>query len=231
MRRKPLFFNLDDMTQDDENIMFDEMPDMFGRMFVGSVASDIPATAEQHKTYASLFDELCDKCYPERFMEPYNAKLVSAATKIYKDILQSKDDEELQKSLMHKAYIELGVKFDGSKIYHYLMEYLNPHLYLEPFAPDKLETANKYYPSIEENKWDYIALENIQAETQWFIDEIKKEREEKRKEEEKAGMNEEQHAIHRFENDKQWLDDVRNSLGEENWRRYVEEEYGGYIKV
>ena len=44
-------------------------------------------------------------------------------------------------------------------------------------------------------------------------------------------MNEEQLAMRRFEEDKQWLDDVRNSLGEENWRRYVEEEYGGYIKL
>ena len=214
--------------------MFDEMSDLLGRLFTGGVASDIQPTVEQHETYASLYEELLDKCYPERFMEPYDAKMVSAATKIYKDILKSKDDEELQKSLMHKAYIELGVKFDGSKIYSYLMEYLNPHLYLEPFEPDKLEIANEYYPSIEENKWDYIALENIQAEVQWFIDALAEEREEKRKDLEEALMealmNDEQLDFQRIENDKLWIDEVRNSMGEENWRQYVEEDYGGYIK-
>ena len=211
--------------------MFDEMPDLFGKIFTKDVALIKPSPTEQHKTYESLFDELCDKCYPERFMEPYNAKLVSAATKIYKDILQSKDDEELQKDLMHKAYKELGVKFDGTQLYHYLMDYLNPRLYLEPFKPERLEIANEYYPSIEANRGDYIALETILSKAQWFIDEIDEEREEKRKEMEEVLTDEAQLEMRRFENDKQWLDDVRNSLGEDNWRRYVEEEYGGYIKA
>lgn len=80
------------------------MPDLFGRMFSGGNTLCNPTPIEPHKTYSSLFEELCDKCYPERFMEPYDAKLVSAATKIYKDILQSKDDEGTQKDLMHRAH-------------------------------------------------------------------------------------------------------------------------------
>ena len=216
--------------QDEEQIKFDEMPDMFGRMFASE--TDLKEiSAITHKTYNSLYEELCDKCYPERFMEPYNAKLVSVATKMYKEILQSEKDEEHQKNLMHRAYKELGIKFDGTRLYQYLMEYFNPRLYLEPFNPDKLEVANEYYPSIEENKGDYIALESIQAKGQWFIDAIIEEQETERKKLEETMMNEEQLAIQQFENDKQWLEDVRNSLGEENWRRYVEEEYGGYIKV
>ena len=211
--------------------MFDEMPDMFGKMFSENDTSGNTIPIVPHKTYSSLFEELCDKCYPERFMEPYNAKLVSAATKLYKEILQSENDEGLQKDLMHRAYKELGVKFDGTKLYKYLMEYLNPRLYLEPFNPDRLEVVNEYYPSIEANKDDYIALEDILAKAQWFIDEVNEEREMKRKELEEAMMNEEQLVIRRYGEDKQWLEDVRNSLGEDNWRRYVEEEYGGYIKV
>ena len=213
--------------QDEEQITFDEMPDIFGKMFADDDTSGNTTPTAPNKTYSSLFEELCDKCYPERFMEPYNAQLVSAATKIYRDVLQSKNDEELQKGLMHRAYKELGVKFDGTKLYQYLMEYLNPRLYLKPFDPDRLEVANKYYESIEANKGDYIALEGIQEDAQWFITQLDEEREAERKNKEEALMSEDQP----FVKDKQWLDDVRDSLGEDNWRNYVEEEYGGYRKV
>ncbi len=217
--------------EEDENIMFDEMPDMFGRMFIGNTNPSKSESVVSHKTYNSLYEELCDKCFPERFMQPYDAKKVSIATKMYEKILQSKNDQDKQNELRQRAYKELGVKFDGTHLYNYLMDYLNPRVYLKPFTPDKLEIANRYYPSIEENKADYIALESIRSDVQWFIDAINEEREAERKEQEEALMTEEQLAMRRFEEDKQWLDDVRNSLGEENWRRYVEEEYGGYIKL
>lgn len=217
--------------EEDENIMFDEMPDMFGRMFIGNTNPSKSESVVSHKTYNSLYEELCDKCFPERFMQPYDAKKVSIATKLYSDVLQSMNDQDKQNELRQRAYKELGVKFDGTQLYNYLIDYLNPRLYLNPFTPDKLEIANRYYPSIEENKADYIALESIRSDVQWFIDAINEEREAERKEQEEALMTEEQLAMRRFEKDKQWLDDVRNSLGEENWRRYVEEEYGGYIKL
>ncbi len=217
--------------EEDENIMFDEMPDMFGRMFIGNTNPSKSESVVSHKTYNSLYEELCDKCFPERFMQPYDAQKVSIATKLYSDVLQSMNDQDKQNELRQRAYKELGVKFDGTHLYNYLMDYLNPRVYLNPFTPDKLEIANRYYPSIEENKADYIALESIRSDVQWFIDAINEKREAERKEQEEALMNEEQLAMRRFEEDKQWLDDVRNSLGEENWRRYVEEEYGGYIKL
>ena len=219
------------MQEDDDNIKFDEMPDMFGRMFNADGQLNKAVSTTPSKTYNSLFEELCDKCFPERYMEPYNAKLVSAATKLYNEVLKSEENTELQNELRHRAYKELGVKFDGSKLYQFLMDYLNPRLYLEPFCPDKLEVANNYYPEIEANKDDYIQLENIQSDVQWFIDKLKEEREIERKRKEEAMLNEAQRALRRFEEDKQWLEEVRNNLGEENWRKYVEEEYGGYIKV
>lgn len=112
--------------EDEEQIIFDKMPNMFGRMLPKQGTTIDGGHTTPQKTYSSLFEELCDKCNPERFMEPYDATLVEAATKMYSDILHSKDDAEAQKKLMHKAYTELGVKFDGSKLYHYLMEYLDP---------------------------------------------------------------------------------------------------------
>lgn len=215
--------------QEEEYIKFEEMPNMFGKMFSVEKSLDKETLASPHKTYSSLFEELCDKCYPERYMEPYDAKLVSVAIKLYSEVIQSEQNVDKQKDLRHRAYKELGVKFDGSQLYHFLMDYLDPHLYLNPFLPDRLEVANKYYPSIEANKDDYIALEHIESEVKWFVDEINEEREIKRQKEEEASMNEEQLALRRSEEDRQWLEEVRNSLGEENWRRYVEEEYGGYI--
>ena len=219
------------MQEEDEYIKFDEMPDMFGRMFSADGQPDKTVSIKPNKTYNSLFEELCDKCYPERYMEPYDAKLVSAANKLYSEVIKSENNEELQNELRRRAYEELGVKFDGTKLYQYLMDYLNPRLYLVPFCPDRLEFANNYYPEIEANKDDYIQLENIQADVQGFIDEINEEREIKRKREEEVMLNEKQLALRRFEEDKQWLEEVRNNLGEEYWRKYVEEEYGGYIKV
>lgn len=227
--------------QEEEQIKFDEMPDMFGRMFTSETVMKETSAIAQHKTYSSLYEELCDKCYPERFMEPYNATLVSAATKIYKEILQSENDEALQKDLMHRAYKELGIKFDGTKLYQYLMEYFNPRLYLKPFNPDKLEVANEYYPSIEANKRDYIALESIQAKGQWFIDAIIEEQaaecETQEQEEvmafdsEVVEKNEREDAIRRFNMDQSFLEEIRNSLGIYHYKKYIQENYGGYIDV
>lgn len=206
------------------------MPDMFGKMFSGESQSNHNAPTVQ-KTYNSLFEELCDKCFPGRYMEPYDAKKVSIATKLYAEVLQSKENIDIQNELRHRAYNELGVMFDGSGLYNYLMGYLNPHIYLDPFMPDKLEYANKYYPTIEANKDDYIKLEAIQEKVQSFIDEINKEKEAERRKQEEEETSANEIAMRRCDEDKQWLDDVRNTLGEENWRKYIEEEYGGYIKV
>lgn len=234
------------MQEDDEYIKFDEMPDMFGRMFAADKQPDKTVSITPNKTYGSLFEELCDKCYPERYMEPYNAKLVSAATKLYSEVLESEDKPEMQNELRHRAYKELSVKFDGTKLYQYLMDYLNPRLYLKPFCPDKLEIANNYYPEIEANKDDYIQLENIQSDVQWFIDKLNKEREiefqkEFQKEIESAKTQvvhtdsiekqKEEDAWRRYNADQALLEDIRNSLGDYHWKKFIEEEYGGYIKV
>ena len=120
------------------------------------------------------------------------------------------------------------------------MGYLNPHLYLEPFDPERLEIANEYYPSIEANRGDYIALENIPTEAQWFIDEIEKEREEKRKKLEEVSITvdtnvveklKREDAIRRFNMDQSFLEDIRNSLGIYHYKKYIQENYGGYIDI
>lgn len=215
--------------EDDECIMFDEIPDLFGKMFVENENPIKSGSVLSQKTYSSLYEELCDKCFPERYMQPYDAEKVSIATRLYRKVLESKDDQSIQNELRLKAYKELGVKFEGLTLYNYLIGYLNPRLYLDPFLPDKLEFANKYYPAIEANKDDYIALEKIRVEAGQFIEEIDNEREEERRKEKEDSKNEEELAVGGLEKDRQWLEDIRNLLGEDNWRRYVEEEYGGYI--
>lgn len=76
-------------------------------------------------------------------MQPYDAEKVSIATRLYTEVLQSMDDQNIQNELRLKAYKEPGVNFDGLTLYNYLMGYLNPRLYLNPFLPNKLEFANK----------------------------------------------------------------------------------------
>lgn len=163
-------------------------------------------------------------------MQPYDAEKVSIATRLYTEVLQSMDDQNIQNELRLKAYKEPGVNFDGLTLYNYLMGYLNPRLYLNPFLPNKLEFANKYYLAIEANKEGYITLEKIRIEVRGFIQEIDNEKEAELMKEEETSKNEDQMVVLRFEKDRQWLEDIRNTLGKDNWRRYVEEEYGGYIK-
>lgn len=62
------------LMEDDEQIMFDEMPDMFGKMFVENQNPSKSESVLSQKTYCSLYEELCDKCFPERYMQPYDAE-------------------------------------------------------------------------------------------------------------------------------------------------------------
>lgn len=206
---------------ENEHIMFEEIPNMFSQMISDDGKPNEQTQTGIHKTYNSLYEELCDKCYPERYMEPYDAKRVSIATRLYGDVLNCENDINKQNELRHRAAEELGITFDGSKLYAYLLNYLNPRLYLHPFSPDKLEFANKYYLAMEANKDDYIELEKIETEVHLFIKEIDLERATERR---KTSMNGEQIAVRRFEEVKQWMD----GLDEEYWG-YMEGEYGGSI--
>lgn len=207
---------------EDDHIMFEEMPVKFGQMVTEDRKPNKVVQTETHKTYHSLYEELCDKCYPERYMEPYDAKRVSISTRLYSKVLNSENDLKKQNELRHRASEELGISFDGSKLYKYLMNYLDPRLYLNPFLPDKLEFANKYYLVIEAEKDDYIALEKIVIEAQWFIDEL----EAKRKQEEKSLMNEKQIDMSRYEEEKEWLDGVltiwEKITGNDIWKKNME---------
>ena len=101
------------------------------------------------------------------------------------------------------------------------MSFLNPRLYVEPYPyqPDYLEIANKYYPSIEESKDDYVALESIANEQEVidFIQEI-----ERKQQEREAFLNRENNIPHRNPNEyeEKEIYDIQNAVGE-NWHKYI----------
>ena len=100
------------------------------------------------------------------------------------------------------------------------MHYFNPRLYLSPFNPDDLNVANQYYPAIEKNKNNHVALEEMLPKLQWFID--KKDAEARQK----AAVLEQEQDEMAYVDDNTWIEDVRNLMGEEYYRQYIEDEYG-----
>ena len=153
------------IMQNEEDIQFDEMqkPDMFGKMFAGNLK-------RQDKTYDSLYDELKDKCDPKQLVKSGKHDLVPIATELFKSIIQNKDNQCALDDLRRQASAALGVKFDGTKLYNYLMEYLDPNLYQEKHLLKKYDFVMKYYPLVEASKDDYVALEKIQTDVKDFIE-------------------------------------------------------------
>lgn len=217
--------------QDDQYIQFEKMPDFWSRCAQMSI--DAPV---RKRVYASLYEELIDKCNPGLYMQPYDSKRVSIANDLFNEVLKSKDDEKALSLLRNRASTELGIKFCGDKLYAMLMRYLDPHLYLNPYNHGRLEFANKFYEYIEKYKDDYIALEQIIPEVEDFIEEID---EEVRKLEEektiektaKEPTKEEADAWRRFHEDLPTLECIRNSLDHDQYKKYIEDTYGGYIKI
>ena len=143
------------------------------------------AKAIGEKEYASLFDEIADKCHPNRFLdESYDKKTFSTANSIYYELLQRKGwpDEQL-KDLRNRAILELGIHFSTKKKYDYLSEYFDPRIYtqMEPYPFERVEKAKNYYDHMNDNRDDIIALEQLENDAEEFIAERKNELEAIRK--------------------------------------------------
>lgn len=130
--------------------------------------------------YASLYDELKEKCDPVCFLKPYDKVKVDIANEIYYEIIHNEENEEKLKSLRLRAIKELGVKFATEIIYENLIEVCNPENFTGiKYDKEKLDSANNYYYQIQENADDILALEKIQDEASELIKEMQKRREKK----------------------------------------------------
>ena len=130
-------------------------------------------TSKEEKEYNTLYDELHDKCNPEKFMEPYEKEKVDVANEIYAELVsrQGCSDENIV-DLRNKAIRELGIRISTHKLFAYLDKYLNPKVYMgkEPYDKERVSQANGYYSRMQTAKNDIIALEQIQQDAHEFIE-------------------------------------------------------------
>lgn len=154
--------------KDTEDIFFESMPD-FGKQEI--------ITTQEEKDYSSLYEEIADKCHPNRYIDTNCDKMsFPIANDIYSALTKRKgaSDEQL-KDLRDKAIFELGVHFSTKKKYQYLLEFFDPRIYtkIDPYPTDRVAPAKHYYDLLNENRDDIIALEHLEEEASSFIAERK----------------------------------------------------------
>lgn len=114
--------------------------------------------------YATLKDELLEKCNPRYFMHPYNHDKIEIANSIYPHIIECnyKDLERL-KVLRLQAIEKLEVRFATETIYQNLRNSCNPSRfsYKYNYDAEKVKIANDLLQVIQENADNIIVLENV----------------------------------------------------------------------
>lgn len=154
------------MSEDDDLIIFQEM----GK---GSTFSKSPKNQKEPITgrYESLYEELHEKCNPERFVEPYDKEKVDIANNIFSQLLRHPSDISLQKGLRSRAIRELGVTFCTEELYNQLVVVCHPRNYTgEHYDADSLEEANSIYNEILNHADDIEALESLQHKAKGLFD-------------------------------------------------------------
>lgn len=172
------------MQELEENIQFDVMPD-FRNMFNQSKQDDW----NNEKVYNTLFDELAEKCNPKCFCgdENFDKELFNKANDLYAELMAKKEETDNNLvPLRNKAMDELGIHISTKKKFDYLMQYLNPKIYIkdkEPYDHERVGEAGRWYALLIQNKSDIRALEDLEFQAKDFIS--KRKEEEGRKEEER----------------------------------------------
>ena len=154
------------------------MPD-FREMFSKQVNPD---STFDEKEYDSLYDELIEKCHPNRFIsgEHFDERLFEEANRLYAEILKRKDSsEDVLISLRNRAMDVLGVNISTIKKYEYLDSFLNPGVYTnvntDEYDSERVSEAARWYAILQKNRYDIRALEALEIEASDFIDRRKNE--------------------------------------------------------
>ncbi|GEM_PF-4479111 len=137
--------------------------------------------------YTSLYGELCAKCDPANFMDPYDAEKVEISNEIYHQVLELEADEEELIALRNRAIQQLGIRIATQKLYEELIDYCNPKNFTgKRYDSELLSIANKVFPQILENADNIVALERIADSTvrlREIIRPIRKQEEERKRQE------------------------------------------------
>lgn len=154
------------MQEQEDNIQFDNMPN-FGKMF-----SEKATNWDDDKEYDSLYDELCDKCRPDKFIDESDNKHFVLANQLYGELKSKKGakDNELI-GIRDRAMDSLGIHISTKKLYESLYHYFNPQVYttLEPYDAERVAQAGEYYIRMRECKDDIHALEKLRSDASTFI--------------------------------------------------------------
>lgn len=151
---------------EDTEIRFESMPD---------ISYNSPT---EEKEYNSLFDELEDKCNPDRFMNPFIQERFDLANELYAELLKrvQRDDNSL-KEIRDKAINGLGIHISTDRLYKYLLEYCDPKIYtaVKPYNKERVQEAGRLYAMIQDAKDDIYRLEAIEEKATSFIKKRKEE--------------------------------------------------------
>lgn len=167
------------MKDNDDNIQFETMPD-WGGITLGlndkpKVISEPTPQPQPEKEYASLYEELEDKCNPRNFMEPFVLEVFKAANDIYAHLLNLKENSENGIiPLRNRAIKELGISISlTKKKYEELKSFFNPEnfIYRKPYNKEKIDESGELYDMVLKNADDIITLEDIEQKAQKFLQE------------------------------------------------------------
>lgn len=114
--------------------------------------------------FATLKDELLEKCNPKRFMHPYDHDKIEFANNIYPNIIECGYNEiDKLKELRLQAIDKLGVRFATEKLYKQLCHCCDISLYSDRYNYDaeKVALANDYLSKVRDNADNIIILEDI----------------------------------------------------------------------
>ena len=149
------------------------MPDFRG-MFTEQYHPD---STFDEKEYDSLYDELIEKCHPNRYFSGkyFNEKLFEEANRLYAEVLKCEGaSEDTLISLRNRAMDTLGINISTKKKYEHLDSIFNPKVYTDvdpnKYDAERVSEAARWYKILQEKRNDIRALEALEIDASDFID-------------------------------------------------------------
>lgn len=152
---------------EDENIIWSDMSGQSSPANPMQGMNMMPRPIEPclMKAYKSLYEELKDKCNPQKFMSPYNKEMVDMANRLYKRLLDTSESSTTAlKEIRGQAMQQLGVQISTKELYQKLLKHCNPENFMNPYDFEAVQSANEYYALVEEYRNDIGELERLNGE-------------------------------------------------------------------
>lgn len=145
------------------------------------------------ENYDGLYRELEEKLKPSLYQD--DDKKFADANVLYKELKNVDDKSDNGVKYIRNVAIELlGITVSTDVLYCRLKPYFNVERYqnMEPYDAERVQMAHIYAQKLEKAKGDILAMEELEKESEDFINQIKEE--ERRKEEEDKKKKEEEES-------------------------------------